>query len=122
MPIYAYACAACECVTETIRGYDDRLADNPCDSCGGPAQYTISAPGHFRIGYEQNGRKAVQINMGGGKKLYRSMTRENFERKAGNISAADYNKKNPFEKRKLNESVYTKGYIEHLKKEKKSAN
>lgn len=122
MPIYAYYCTECGKLIEKLVSYDLRPNRIPCDECPeAEAEYHVSAPSHFKIGYEQNGRKAVQVNMGNGKKVHRSVTREQFEHKAGNMGGKEYREKNLLDKRKINESVYTKGYQEHLKKEKKNA-
>lgn len=118
MPLYGFHCRWCGTTTDKIfKASETRPESIPCPECKDyPAEYQIGAPSHYKIGYEQNGRKAFKVDMGTGKKVYRSATRENFEHKAGNVAAKKYHEMGHVEKRSLNDSVLTKGFKEHMKK------
>jgi len=62
-----------------------------------------------KVQFEQNGRVAYRIDLGNGKPVYRSASRERYEHAAGNIGADRLKEaKRQKEDIKLNESVYTK--------------
>lgn len=70
-----------------------------------------------KVGYEQNGRKGYKVDVGTGRPIYRSATRERFEHQQGNTGDAQRKRG---EAPKANESVYTKGYGAHVKEQKKA--
>jgi len=73
-----------------------------------------------KVQYEQNGRLAYRIDVGNGKHIHRSASRERYEHAAGNIGADRYKEaKRQGEDLKLNESAYTKQYGEKVKKAEK---
>lgn len=66
-----------------------------------------------KVQYEQNGRVAYRIDIGDGKFIHRSATRERYERQIGNTAGADNARKTE------QKSVYTKAYAEAVEKKKK---
>ena len=73
-----------------------------------------------RVQFEQNGRIGYRIDVGDGKQLYRSATREQYEHKVGNIGADRYKEaKRQGEDLKINDSVYAKAYGEKVKEAEK---
>ena len=74
-----------------------------------------------KVQYEQNGRKAYKIDVGNGKHIYRSATREQYEHNAGNMGMHQYKKEKSqgTDMSKLTESKYTKKYDEKVKQSKK---
>lgn len=65
-----------------------------------------------KVQYEQNGRVAYKVDVGDGKHIHRSATRERYEKALGNTSGATTAKVKP-------ESVYTKAYGEKVKEQQK---
>lgn len=118
MPIYSYYCESCDAVTDEIHRYDERPPTVSCSLCSKDAEYRVSSPGHFRISVEGNGRKGYKTDMGNGRKVVRSETRERYEHRLGNTPDAEI-KKNP---NALTESAYTKRYAEKVKVETKEKN
>ena len=74
-----------------------------------------------KVQYEQNGRQAYKIDVGDGKHIYRSATREKYEHNAGNMGLHQYNKEKAqgTDMSKLTESKYTKAYDAKVKQSKK---
>ena len=68
-----------------------------CEHCGGIKLNKVYGISMIKSTYEQNGRHATKVNFGG-KSIYRSKTKENYE-KTGDST-----------------SQYTNGYKEHMKK------
>ena len=97
MPMYSFNCPKCEEETTVWCSFENLPKKVACEHCLHPKCDRKYGFGMIRSYYEQNGRKAVAVNIGG-KTVRRSMTRENYERTG------------------KSESVYTKGYQEHLKK------
>jgi len=65
-----------------------------------------------KVQYEQNGRVAYRVDVGDGKFIHRSATREKYERTMGNTSGGNTSSVKP-------ESVYTKAYAEKVKEKQK---
>lgn len=97
MPLYDFKCEACDKVTELLCSFADLPKEVPCEHCQSTNTYRMYGIAMIKSTYEQNGREAIRVNFGG-KSSYRSMTREVYE-KTGK-----------------NDSQYTKGYKEHMKK------
>jgi len=115
MPLYEFVCLDCDQVTNAICGSDIRPQKIKCEFCpDSDAEYRIAAPSMFKVTFDKNGRKGVKVDLGNGKQIHRSATRERWEHNAGNMTAEQY-KKNGSE---VNESVYTKRYAEVKKEEK----
>ena len=74
-----------------------------------------------KVQFEQNGRIGYRIDVGDGKQIYRSATREKFEHRAGNMGAHQFKreKEQGMDNTRLSESAYTKAYGEKVKKVKK---
>lgn len=69
-----------------------------------------------RVRYDQNGRVAYRIDVGGGKQIHRSATREHYEHMIGNTGSAKIAEaKRQGYKMGSNESQYTKAYGEKVK-------
>jgi putative FmdB family regulatory protein len=116
MPIYSFHCTWCETTTDKIFKSDERPNLIKCPNCNDyPAEYRVGKPAHFRIAIDGNGRKGYKTDQGNGKKTVRSATREQYEHRAGNMSAKDF-KANP---RSASQSVYTKEYGKKVEAEKK---
>jgi hypothetical protein len=74
-----------------------------------------------KVQFEQNGRIGYRIDVGDGKQIYRSATREKYEHTIGNMGTHQYKKEKAqgAVDERLNESKYTKAYGEAVKKKKK---
>lgn len=117
MPMYSFVCVDCGEETTKILKPELRPQRIKCEQCpDGEAEYTIGAPCMFRVSIEGNGRKGYKMDMGNGKKVVRSSTREAYEHNIGNMSAKTY-KENP---RAANKSMYTKDYQRKMDGEKKA--
>ena len=97
MPMYDFKCEDCGKVTDLMCSHADIPNPVICEHCGSNKTLRQFGIAMIKSTYEQNGRKAVRINMDG-KSTYRSQTRENYEKNG------------------KTESVYTNGYKEHMKK------
>lgn len=100
MPLYPFMCdepEGCGHETTFLCSFDDLPAEPVCEKCGKPVR-RVYGIGMARISYSQNGREAVAVNLGGGKNIYRSKTRENYMNGKGT------------------QSVYTKEYQGRLDK------
>jgi hypothetical protein len=119
MPLYAFQCFVCKAVTEKILKPELRPKMIKCESCpDGDAEYIVGAPAHFRIAIDGNGRKGYKMDMGNGKKVVRSATRERYEHEAGNRNSQELTD-TPGKMREHTKSVYTKEYGRKVEAEKK---
>lgn len=116
MPIYEFRCSSCETPSELICRYDERPPQIICPECTvGTAEYHVGSPAQFRIAIDGNGRKGYKMDMGNGKKVVRSSTRERYEHQIGNRPTADVLANRGSESK----SVYTKAYQEKVDSENK---
>lgn len=119
MPIYAFQCFDCGEVTDIITKPELRPGKVTCEKCpDGTAEYIVGAPAQFRIAIDGNGRKGYKMDMGNGKKVVRSVTRERFEHEGGNRGGKEF-EKDRSKMRALTQSVYTKEYGRKVEAEQK---
>lgn len=116
MPCYEYVCKTCDELVEHIFKYEEKPHDVPCPCCGGIAEYRVGMPGYFKVKYDQHGRVGYKYDLGNGKTIHRSASRENHEHNLGSRSEKDL-KTMGNEKGK---SVYTKEYQGHVDKQEKT--
>jgi putative FmdB family regulatory protein len=118
MPLYEYYCESCDRFTDKTFKYSEKPTAVPCEHCeSGVAEYRVGKPAMFRIQFDQNGRVAYQMDLGKGKKVYRSATREAYEHNLGNKGSKAAKEAGS----DINKSVYTKEYgreVERKEKEK----
>ena len=73
-----------------------------------------------KVQFEQNGRIGYRIDVGDGKQIYRSATREKYEHTVGNTGREKYREaKRQGTKIEENKSIYTKAYDKKVEKHKK---
>lgn len=119
MPIYAFQCFDCEKVTDIITKADLRPQTIACEHCpDGTAEYIVGAPSYFRLAIDANGRKGYKMDMGNGKQVIRSATRERYEHEGGNRGGKQFIEDRT-KVRDVTQSVYTKEYGRKVEAEKK---
>jgi putative FmdB family regulatory protein len=116
MPLYEYYCESCESYSEEIFKSSEKPTTIDCANCGrAGAEYRVGKPAMFRIKFDQGGRIGYKMDMGNGKKVHRSATREAYEHNIGSKSYKDAKES----KTDLNRSVYTKEYGREVEKKEK---
>lgn len=115
MPLYEFYCGTCGEMSEEVFRYSERPASIPCTYCEGSAEYRVSKPAMFRVKFDNNGRVGYKYDLGNGKQVFRSATRENYEKNLGSRTQKDL-KDMGTEK---NKSVYTKEYDRHVRSKEK---
>ena len=119
MPLYSFQCFVCGDVQDRIFSFELRPKRIPCEVCpDAESEYIVGKPAFFRIAIEGNGRKGYKMDMGNGRKVVRSATRERYEHEGGNRPSAQY-AKDPTKVREITQSVYTKEYGRKVAAEKK---
>ena len=102
MPMYPFECDKCKKEFTVWCEFRNLKDHPPCEHCKSKKTKRSWNQSNIMIRstYEQNGRKAICVDVGNGKRIYRSMTKENYLNKG------------------TTGSVYTKGYQEHINKNK----
>lgn len=107
MPLYEFVCTSCGGIHDKVMDFVDKPEQIPCEFCeDGVADYQFGKPAMFRVKYEQNGRVAYKYDLGDGKKVHRSATREKYEHNLGSRGSRDLKDMGTDK----NKSVYTKEY------------
>ena len=98
---------------------EDRPAPPPGFKYKGMVPYKMNLM--TKVQFEQNGRIGYRIDVGDGKQIYRSATREKFEHQVGNMGAQQFKKEKEqgLKSERLSESAYTKAYAEKVKESKR---
>ena len=111
MPIYEYLCDACGEITDTVCKFEEKPKKMTC-KCGKKAGPCMSSPAQVKISLDANGYKGYRINLGDGRKVARSATREKYEHQIGNTAAGKASPKTA--------TVFTKARQQHEEKTEKA--